>query len=566
MLKPKLFTTLRQYDRHQFVADLGAGVVVGIVAIPLAIAFAIASGVSPDRGLITAIAAGLIVSILGGSRVQIAGPTGAFIVVVYAIVARHGLDGLLIATFMAGLILILMGLTRLGGIIKFIPHPVTVGFTTGIAVLIATSQIKDALGLHPGTLPADFIGKIGLLTRHLDQVSPATVGVTLVSLLLLLLSARYVRRIPGALLTLIVISLAVHLLRLPVATIGTLFPDFGHGLPAPVAVPLSFERIRELVPPAFTIALLGAIESLLSAVVADGMIGGRHRSNMELVAQGVANVVSPLLGGIPATGAIARTATNVRSGGRTPVAGIVHALVLAVVLFVAAPLAKHIPMAALAAVLFMTAYHMSEWRSFLMIARSGLGEATVLLLTFTLTVFFDLTLGIQVGLLMATVLFIRNLAGVTHVHQIRREVDERLLDPDDGWYRHHAPRRLSIPRHLEVFDVDGPFFFGIGHKFEETVNRTGDRTRVRLVNLHHVPMIDASGIESLRQLHGRLKAKGVHLVLSGITAQVRKTLDRHRLTETLGRENLFLHFHDALAWARKIPVHGAKVGRGRRRG
>lgn len=551
MLLPKFFTTLKAYDQKQFLADLGAGAVVGIVAIPLAIAFAIASGVSPDRGLITAIVAGVLVSVFGGSRVQIAGPTGAFIVVVYAIVAQHGVDGLLIATFMAGLILIAMGLSRLGGIIKFIPHPVTVGFTSGIAVLIATSQIKDALGLHPGTLPADFTGKIALMAKHLDQINLYAVMITLATVALLLASARWMKKIPGALLTLVVITALVASLKIPVTTIGSLFPDFGHGLPAPVPMNLSFERIRGLLPSAFTIALLGAIESLLSAVVADGMIGGRHRSNMELIAQGMANVASPLFGGIPATGAIARTATNVRAGGRTPMAGIVHSVVLLLVLLVAAPAAKLIPMAALAGVLFMTAYHMSEWRSFLVVLRGGWGEASVLLLTFTLTVFFDLTLGIQVGLLLATVLFIRNLAGVTRVEVIKREVDERLLDPDDSWYRTHAPKRLDIPRSIDVFDVDGPFFFGISHKFEEAVSRTGSHARIRLVNLHHVPMIDATGIQSLRQLYRRLKARKVRLILSGITPATRKIFDRNRLSEEIGPENLHHHFHDALAFGRK---------------
>src|SRR6478752_4235702 len=422
MLVPKLFTTLKGYSRAQLVADVTAGVIVGIVALPLAIAFAIASGVTPDRGLWTAIVAGFLISALGGSRVQIGGPTGAFVVIVYGIVQKYGVDGLTVATFMAGVLLVVMGAAKLGNMIKFIPHPVVTGFPSGIAVIIFSSQVKDLFGLRMGAVPAEFLAKWESFAEHASVPTPAAAGVAALTLAIIVVWPRISRRVPGPFVALIVATAATALLHLPVETIGSRFGSLNASFPHPQVPHLSVAEVTSLVGPAFTIAMLAAIESLLSAVVADGMIGGRHRPNMELVAQGVANIASPLFGGIPATGAIARTATNVKNGGRTPVAGIVHALTLLVITVAAGRWAAYIPMATLAAILVVVSYHMSEWRTFLAELRSPKSDVAVLLTTFLLTVLIDLTVAISVGMVLAAFLFIRRMATVTNVSVITREI------------------------------------------------------------------------------------------------------------------------------------------------
>jgi len=440
---PKLLTTLQGYDRRQFVADLTAGAIVGIVALPLAIAFAISSGVPPERGLYTAIIAGFLISALGGSRVQIGGPTGAFVVIVYGIVQRYGLDGLTVATLMGGLLLIGFGLARLGTAIKFIPFPVVTGFTSAIAVIIAVQQLRDLLGLRLDRAPAELIERLGVYAAHIDTVNPSAVAVSLVTLAILGFWPRVSRRIPAPFVALVVATALVHLAGLPVETIGSRFGRIEASFPRPALPSISLADVRELVAPAFTIAALGAIESLLSAVVADGMIGGRHRANMELVAQGVANVVAPFFGGMPATGAIARTATNIKSGGRTPVAGMVHALTLLVITLFAGRWAALIPLAALAAIVLTVAYHMSEWRVFRSELSAPRSDATVMVVTFLLTILVDLPTGIGVGMVLASFLFMRRMAEVTNVTAVSREFDESLPGPSDDSAAIY--RRLAEP-------------------------------------------------------------------------------------------------------------------------
>jgi len=424
LLVPKSITTLKSYSRPQFASDLIAGVIVGVVALPLAIAFAIASGLTPDRGLYTAIIAGFLISALGGSRVQIGGPTGAFVVIVYGIVQRYGIDGLVVATIMAGVILVILGVVKLGAAIKFIPHPVVVGFTSGIAVIIFSSQVKDFLGLRMGDVPAEFIPKWRTFASHLDSINAQAFAVSLVALLIMTLWPRVSRRIPSPFVALIATTLAVKLFNIPVETIGTRFGAISATLPHPIVPHVSLSQLTALVAPAFTIALLAAVESLLSAVVADGMIGGRHRSNMELIAQGVANIVSPIFGGMPATGAIARTATNVKNGGRTPVAGMVHAITLLLITLFFGRWAALIPLATLAAILVVVSYHMSEWRSFRSELTAPKSDVGVLLTTFVLTVLVDLTVAIEVGMVLAAFLFMKRMAEVTNVSIVTRELSD----------------------------------------------------------------------------------------------------------------------------------------------
>ncbi|HYJ79893.1 MAG TPA: SulP family inorganic anion transporter, partial [Longimicrobiaceae bacterium] len=442
MLLPKLASTLKDYTRAQLVADLGAGVIVGIVALPLAIAFAIASGVTPDRGLYTAVIAGFLISALGGSRVQIGGPTGAFVVIVYGIVQKHGLDGLMLATMMAGVLLIVMGLARLGGAIKFIPHPVVTGFTSGIALIIFSGQVKDLLGLEMGTVPVEFFAKWGAYGQHLETINPQAVALGGLAITIMLLWPRVSRKVPGPFVALLATTVLARLLHLDVETIGSRFGAISSSLPTPVLPRVSPEALQQLMGPAFTIALLAGVESLLSAVVADGMIGGRHRSNMELVAQGVANVVTPLFGGLPATGAIARTATNIKNGGRTPVAGIAHAATLLLITLFFGRWAGYIPFATLAAILVVVAYHMSEWRTFRAEFTAPRSDLVVLLVTFALTVVVDLTVAIQVGMVLAAFLFMRRMAEVTDVRAVTAELRE---NGDDYETDPGAVRRRAVP-------------------------------------------------------------------------------------------------------------------------
>jgi len=549
VLVPKLFTTLTDYSRRQFVADLIAGVIVGVVAIPLAIAFAIASGVGPERGLYTAIVAGFLISALGGSRVQIGGPTGAFVIIVYGIVQSHGVDGLIVATMMAGALLVALGLARLGGAIKFIPYPVTVGFTSGIAVIIFSGQVGDLLGMRLTDVPADFVGKWTTYAANLHAVDPTTVAVAAGTLAILILWPRFNRRIPPAIVALLASTAAVQLFGLPVETIGDRFGEIQAGLPRPSVPRIDFAMMRDLVGPAFAIAMLGAIESLLSAVVADGMIGGRHRSNMELVAQGVANIASPLFGGIPATGAIARTATNVRNGGRTPVAGMVHAVTLLLITLFFGRWAAMIPMAALAAILVVVAYHMSEWRTFRAELRAPRSDVLVLLSTFSLTVLFDLVIAIEVGMVMAAFLFMRRMAEVTNVHVFTREFRdagdaEEAADPMSLRWR-------DVPEGVQVYEINGPFFFGAAEVFREQLSRFAEKPRVLVLRMRHVPAIDSTGIHALRQVIRRSRQEGTHVVLSGVHAQPMVALGRAGLLDEMGEENVCGNIDDALNRARE---------------
>jgi SulP family sulfate permease len=526
VLVPKLVTALRGYDRQAFLGDLTAGIIVGIVALPLAIAFAIASGVTPDRGLWTAIIAGFLISALGGSRVQIGGPTGAFVVVVYAIVQQHGIDGLLTATLMAGVILIGLGLARLGTVIKFIPYPVTVGFTSGIAVIIFSGQVKDLLGLSMGDVPAHFVEKWTAYLTHATAFNPWAVGVSAACLLIITFWPRLSHRIPGPFVALIAATAAVAIFDIPIETIGSRFGEIRASLPAPVIPSVSLATIRELVGPAFTIAALAAIESLLSAVVADGMVGGRHRSNMELVAQGVANIASPLFGGIPATGAIARTATNVRNGGRTPVAGMIHAVTLLVITLFFGRYAALIPMAVLAAILVVVAFHMSEWRTFRDTLQAPAADVLVLVTTFLLTVLVDLTVAIQVGMVLAAFLFMKRMAEVTNVANVTGELGDPAQPSSDVT---GAIFRLAVPEGVQVYEINGPFFFGAAGAFSHTVEHVAVLPKVLVVRLRHVPAIDATGLAALKRLVARSRKHRTRVVLSELQPQPRLALARSGL-------------------------------------
>jgi SulP family sulfate permease len=546
---PKSITTLKSYSRSQFTADLSAGVIVGVVALPLAIAFAIASGLTPDRGLYTAIIAGFLISALGGSRVQIGGPTGAFVVIVYGIVQRYGIDGLVVATIMAGVILIVLGIAKLGAAIKFIPHPVVVGFTSGIAVIIFSSQMKDFLGLRMGDLPAEFIPKWRAMGSHLDSISAQALAVSLVALLIMVLWPRVSHRIPSPFVALIATTLAVRLFNIPVETIGTRFGAISATLPHPIVPHVSLAQVTALVGPAFTIALLAAVESLLSAVVADGMIGGRHRSNMELIAQGVANIASPIFGGMPATGAIARTATNVKNGGRTPVAGMVHALTLLLITLFFGRWAALIPLATLAAILVVVSYHMSEWRTFRSELTAPKSDVAVLLTTFTLTVLVDLTVAIEVGMVLAAFLFMRRMAEVTNVSMVTRELaDGRDGDEEDD---PNSVRSREIPPGVEVFEISGPFFFGAAEQFKDTLNQVARKPKVLIIRMRDVPAIDSTGLHALYELARACKRDGTLLLLSDVHAQPMFALVRSDKLSELGEENLFGNLDDALDRARQ---------------
>lgn len=544
-LVPKLVTTLRGYSRGQFIADAGAGVVVGIVALPLAIAFGIASGVTPERGIYTAIVAGFLISALGGSRVQIGGPTGAFVVIVYGIVQEHGVDGLAVATIMAGLMLIGLGLARLGGAIKYIPHPVTTGFTSGIALIILVSQVSDALGLGLTNLPADFMPKIGALVAGLVNIHWPSVAITVATVAMIGLWPRVSRRIPGPFVALVVVTALVQLLDIPVETIGQRFGAVPSSLPSPSLPSLPLNQWPDLVAPAFTIALLAAIESLLSAVVADGMIGARHRSNMELVAQGVANIASPIFGGIPATGAIARTATNVRSGGRTPVAGIIHALTLLVILLAAGKWAALIPMASLAGILVVVAYHMSEWRGFRNELKGPRSDVLVLLATFTLTVLADLTVAVQVGMVLAAFLFMRRMAEVTDIRAVREGMGDETADS-----LLFQQREGGIPKGVQIYAVDGPFFFGAADRFREALEQTSEKPKVLVLVLRRVPTIDSTALQALRHVIRRMKQQGTEIFLVGARRQPLEAMRRAGLVDDIGEGNVLPDIDAALARAR----------------
>ncbi|HET7693562.1 MAG TPA: sulfate permease [Gemmatimonadota bacterium] len=543
--EPKLVTVLREgYSRRQLARDVAAGVQVGIVALPLSLALAIASGVRPEQGLFTAVVAGFLISALGGSRVQVGGPTGAFIVLVYGVVQTHGYDGLAVATMMAGGIMVLMGVARLGNVIKFVPYPVVVGFTSGIAIIIAVSQLRDLLGLDMEVVPVDFLEKIRAYAESLDSVDPWALAVGAGTVVFLRYWPRVNPRIPAPLLVLVLATAGAWALRLPIETIGDRFGAIPHMLPSPRLPSASYAEVRALFPPAIAIALLASIESLLSAVVADGMIGGRHRSNMELVAQGVANVASPVFGGIPATGAIARTALNVRSGGRTPVAGMVHALTVLGILFALAPLAGLIPMAALAGVLFMVAYHMSEWRMFVKLFRSPKSDILVMLTTFLLTVLVDLVVALQTGIVLAAFLFMRRMAELSEAAYVKDMMAEgEGLDPKMA---------EPLPHGVEVFQVHGTLFFGAASKFKDAMRRVEKPPRILILRLREVLAIDATGLRALEDVLDKAKADGTQVLLTGVQTQPRSVLARAGILTRLGEENVVPDFRSAVERAKAI--------------
>ena len=549
--KPKLFYTLKNYSRASFTADLMSGLIVGIVALPLAIAFGIASGVSPEKGIITAIVAGFFVSLFGGSRVQIGGPTGAFIVIVYGIIQQYGESGLMIATIMAGVFLILLGLFHLGTIIKYIPYPIVVGFTSGIALTIFSTQLKDFFGLTVDNVPGDFIEKWIVYVRHFHTIDLWSTLVGVLSVVIIALTPRFSKKVPGSLVAIVVMTVGVWLLKTyagvtSVATIGDRF-SISAALPDASVPSMTWDTIKGLISPAVTIAILGAIESLLSATVADGVTGDKHNSNQELIGQGIANVFSPIFGGIPATGAIARTMTNINNGGRTPVAGIVHAVVLLLIFLFLMPLAQYIPMACLAGVLVVVSYNMSGWRTFKELLRNPKSDVGVLLVTFFLTVIFDLTIAIEVGLLLACLMFMKRMAESTQISVITDDLDPNK-ESDIELHEEH----LTIPDRVEVYEINGPYFFGIANKFEEEMIRIGDRPKVRIIRMRKVPFVDSTGIHNLINLCRMSQREGIIIVLSGVNPRVHETLEKAGFYELLGKDNICSNINEALAKAREI--------------
>lgn len=551
---PRIVNELRHYNKEKFMADLMAGLIVGIVALPLAIAFGIASGVSPSQGILTAIIGGFIVSALGGSKVQIGGPTGAFIVIIYGIVndPQLGLSGLIIATMLAGAFLILLGVCRLGTIIKFIPYPIVVGFTSGIAVTIFTTQIKDLLGLQiEGKLPGDFISKWAVYLQNLDTIDWITAAVGILSIVIIALTPKVSKKIPGSLVAIIVMTVGVYFLNaytdLHVSTIGDQFGEIKATIP-PLAVPnITWDGLKGLLPTAMVIAVLGAIESLLSATVADGVCGDRHNSNQELIGQGVANLCTPLFGGIPCTGAIARTMTNINNGGRTPMAGIFHAIVLLIIFLALMPLAAYIPMACLAGVLVIVSYGMSGWRTFVQMMRNPKSDITVLLITFFLTVIFDLTVAIEVGLLIACLLFMRRMAETTQIKVIAGEID-----PNEETDAEVHEEHLMIPKGVEVYEINGPYFFGIASKFDDIMVNLEKRPKVRIIRMRRVPFIDSTGMHNLQNLCQMSHREGIHIVLSGVQPKVYSVLENNGFCEMLGKDHICPNINVALKKAEEI--------------
>lgn len=551
-IQTKLFSCLKTYDKKTFMSDLMAGIIVGIVALPLAIAFGIASGVTPEKGIITAIVAGLVISLFGGSKVQIGGPTGAFIIIIYGIIQKYGFEGLTIATLMAGFFLVLFGLLRLGTIIKYIPYPIVVGFTSGIAVTIFTTQIKDLFGLTLPSNPSDFIEKWGVYLQNFNTIDPWCALIGVASVVVIAVTPRFSKKIPGSLIAIILMTIVALLLKnfagvLSIETIGDRF-SISNELPAAQVPDMNWETIKSLVSPAITIAILGAIESLLSATVADGVIGDHHDSNTELVAQGLANIASPLFGGIPATGAIARTMTNINNGGKTPVAGIIHAVVLLLIFLFLMPLAKYIPMACLAGVLVVVSYGMCGWRSFLELMKNPKSDVTVLLITFFLTIIFDLTIAIEVGLIIACLLFMKRMSETTDVKAITEEID---LNQDAEFSTGNLDH-LIIPLGVEVYEINGPYFFGAGNKFEEIMASFGDRPKVRIIRMRKVPFVDSTGIHNLTNLCEMSKKEGIQIVLSGVREKVNGQLEHAGFYHLIGEENICSHINLALKRANEI--------------
>jgi SulP family sulfate permease len=554
---PKLVEALRHYNLQKFVADLIAGLTVGLVALPLAMAFAISSGVPPQAGLYCAIIAGFLISALGGSRTQIGGPTGAFVVVVFGIVAQHGLNGLFICTIMAGVILVILGLTGLGTAVKFIPRPVVVGFTNGIAVLIASTQVKDFFGLQIESVPGEFLGRVAAIASHFHTIALTSTLLAVAALAVIILCMRFFKRVPGSIAALLLGTLVVVALQLPVDTIGTRFGGIPGGLPSFAVPQFHPDMILPLLSPALTVALLGAIESLMSAVVADRMSGDRHNPNVELVAQGVANIASPLFGGLPATGAIARTATNIRSGATTPVAGIVHALTLLAVLLFAAPLAQYIPLAVLSAILMVVAYNMGEWKEIPKLLKMSWATISVWLTTFALTVFADLTLAVEFGIVLAALLFIRKVAKTTTVSRVTKEYVE------DG--RLHILQDKHIPEYVSVVRIHGPFLFGAAEKLSAITDHIEELTPVVILRLRNMTAIDATGLLALEDLADKLHATGRILILCGARPQPAKLMQQAEFEKHVGRENICPHIKEALDKAKAL-YEGSRGARGQSAG
>lgn len=550
--KPKFFSTLRHYSLQKFRADLIAGIVVGIVALPLAIAFGIASGVSPTIGLITAIIGGFLVSAFGGNSVQIGGPTGAFIVIVANIITLYGLTGLAVATFIAGIILILMGLFHLGTVIKFIPYPIVVGFTAGIALTIFSTQMNDFFGLGLKDIPGEFIPKWGVYFSNFDKIDPYTLLVGVVSLAIIIITPKISKRLPGPLISIIIVTAATYFIsmfypELSVETIGMRFGNMPTDLPEPRGFTLDMETINVLLPSAFTIAMLGAIESLLSATVADGVTGSRTNSNTELMGQGIANMVVPIFGGIPVTGAIARTMTNITNGGRTPVAGIIHAVILLLIFLFLMPLINLIPMACLAAVLIMVSYNMSGWRTVVSIFKSPKSDISVLLVTFLLTVIFDLTIAIEIGLLLAILLFLRRVMENSEIKVYSDKLDVAEGTDSD---QHEV---LDVAKGVSVYEIEGPFFFGIATKFDELMRSSmKNKPVVRIIRMRKVPFIDSTAIHNLEILINSSHSEGIEVVLSGVQPQVHQSLEHAGIEKLVGEENICDHITKAVAKANAI--------------
>ncbi len=551
MYKPKLISCLKHYDKKTLSADIMAGIIVGIVALPLAIAFGIASGVSPEKGIITAIVAGLLVSVFGGSKVQIGGPTGAFIIIIYGIIEQYGMSGLTIATFMAGAFLVLFGLLRLGTIIQYIPYPIVVGFTSGIAITIFSTQVKDFFGMQIEKVPSDFVEKWICYANNVSTIDLWSLFIGMLSLVTIIVLPHISKKIPGSLIAIILTTVVALVLRnyLGITSIETIGDRFSISSDMPGAdVPeLSWLTMKGLVQPALTIALLGAIESLLSATVADGVIGDRHNSNNELIGQGIANLVTPIFGGIPATGAIARTMTNINNGGRTPVAGIIHAVVLLLIFLFLMPLAKYIPMACLAGILVMVSYNMCGIPSFLGILRNPKSDITVLLVTFFLTIIFDLTIAIEVGIVIACLLFMRRMAETSDVQQVR---DIDVEEESDLQSQHDE--HLIVPQDIEVYEINGPFFFGAGNKAEELMTRFREKPSVRIIRMRKVPFIDSTGVHNLSNICIASKQQGIDVVLSGVNPKVHAVLDKAKLYDIIGEDHICPHIDIALKKAKEL--------------
>jgi sulfate permease, SulP family len=543
MFRPKLFTTLEHYSKAQFFSDAVAGIVVGIVAIPLAIAFAISSGLSPEKGLFTAVVAGLLISVLGGSRVQIGGPTGAFVVIVYGIVHKYGTDGLLIATFLAGILLVLMGIAKLGSLVKFIPHPVIVGFTSGIALIIFSSQVKDFFGLQIDNVPVEFIEKWKIFWQNTQTIDSHAFLIAALTVLIISFWPKISRRVPGSLVALILTSVMAVFFDWHVETIGTRFGELPHVLPMPRMPALDLITVQNLFQPAITIALLGAAESLLSATVSDGMIGGKHRSNTELIAQGIANTGSALFGGMPATGAIARTVTNIKNGGRTPVAGIVHALTVLLAILFFGQWIQFVPLACLAGILVVVAYHMSEWRSFAGLLKGTRGDILVLLSTFLATVLIDLTVAIEIGMLLSGFLFIKRMSEVQNI---------RLITGLEENGKEEPLMEFSVPNGVEIYEVNGPLFFGAAHQFDEADRIVSDKPKVRILRFRNLPMIDSTGLRALENFYHNCQKQGIKLLITGLHVQPLNEMIKSKLYDLIGEENVFGNMNDALRGANKI--------------